>query len=100
MMQFVFLNNIAAQMTTNPYKLPGKGLKQHPFLYVGEWDNRYPKSQKMTIVRNGKVVWQYSIPIRTATGNIQEFDDATMLPNGNIVYACMSGAGIITPKRI
>lgn len=44
-------------------------------------------------------VWHYSIPQRTATGHIQEFDDATLLSNGNIVYACMSGAGIITPEK-
>ncbi|MEO5980016.1 MAG: hypothetical protein ABIS36_07020 [Chryseolinea sp.] len=88
-----------AQTDLQKYRLPGKGLNQHPFLYVGEWDFRNPQSQKMTIVRKGKVVWQYSIPMRTATGGIQEFDDATLLPNGNIVYACMSGAGIITPEK-
>lgn len=90
---------VNAQELNKTYKLPGKGLKQHPFLYVGEWDFRNPKSQKMTIVRGGKIVWQYSIPMRTATGGIQEFDDATLLSNGNIVYACMSGAGIITPDK-
>lgn len=88
-----------AQTLKNGYKCPGKGLKQHDFLYVGEWDMRNPQGQKMFVVRDGKVVWQYSIPLRTATGGIQEFDDATMLSNGNIVYACMSGAGIITPEK-
>ena len=44
-------------------------------------------------------MWQYSIPLKTATGAVQEFDDATLLSNGNIVYACMSGAGIITPEK-
>ncbi|MFN8240777.1 MAG: hypothetical protein U0X39_08510 [Bacteroidales bacterium] len=79
--------------------LPGRGLKEHPFLYVGEWDTRNPLSQKMTIVRKGKVAWQYSIPMRTLAGSIQEFDDATLLPDGNIVFACMSMAGIITPGK-
>ncbi|HAH26070.1 MAG TPA: hypothetical protein DCL77_20305 [Prolixibacteraceae bacterium] len=88
-----------AQSTPKEYQLPGKGLKQHDFVYVGEWDMRKPKAQSMFVVRDGKVVWQYSIPMRTATGGIQEFDDATMLPNGNIVYACMSGAGIVTPEK-
>lgn len=96
---FVFIISGSAQANLKDYKLPGKGLHQHPFLYVGEWDFRNPQAQKMTIVRGGKVVWQYSIPMRTATGGIQEFDDATLLPNGNIVYACMSGAGIITPEK-
>ncbi|WNH13052.1 hypothetical protein [Thalassobellus suaedae] len=76
-----------------------KGLSKHPFLYVGEWDTRKPKEQSMFIVRDGKLDWQYSIPMKTATGAIQEFDDVTMLSNGNIVFACMSGAGIITPEK-
>ena len=98
---FYFASALAAgaQTSLKDYKLQGRGLHQHPFLYVGEWDFRNPQAQKMTIVREGKVVWQYSIPMRTATGSIQEFDDATLLPNGNIVYAYMSGAGIITPEK-
>ncbi|MDP9079994.1 MAG: hypothetical protein M3O71_21420 [Bacteroidota bacterium] len=88
-----------AQNLNEGYKLPGKGLKQHDFLYAGEWDMRKPTAQSMFLVRGGKVVWQYSIPLRTATGGIQEFDDATLLSNGNIVYACMSGAGIVTPEK-
>ena len=88
----------SAQSVTKDYKFPGKGLKQHDFLYAGEWDIRKPHAQSLFLVRNGKVVWQYSIPLRTATGGVQEFDDATLLTNGNIVYACMSGAGIITPQ--
>jgi hypothetical protein len=88
-----------AQTINKDYILPGNGLKQHPFLYVGEWDVRNPTAQSMFLVRDGKIVWQYSIPQRTATGHIQEFDDATLLSNGNIIYACMSGAGIITPEK-
>jgi len=88
-----------AQTVTKDYKLPGNGLMQHDFLYAGEWDMRKPHAQSLFLVRNGKVVWQYSIPLRTATGGVQEFDDATLLSNGNIVYACMSGAGIITPEK-
>ncbi len=96
----IFLWTFAgAQTATKNYKIPGKGIKQHDFLYAGEWDMRKPQAQSMFLVRNGKVVWQYSIPLRTATGGIQEFDDATLLSNGNIVYACMSGAGIITPEK-
>jgi len=87
------------QNQVKEYKLPGKGLKQHNFLYAGEFDVRKPQAQSMFLVRGGKVVWQYSLPLRTATGGIQEIDDATLLPNGNIAYACMSGAGIITPQK-
>jgi hypothetical protein len=54
------------QNINNDYKLPGKGLKQHDFLYFGEWDMRKPTAQSMFLVRGGKVVWQYSIPLRTA----------------------------------
>jgi hypothetical protein len=88
-----------AQDLQKDYQLPGKGLKEHDFLYAGEWDLRKPSAQSIFLVRNGKVAWQYSIPLRTATGSISEFDDATLLPNGNIVYACMSGAGVITPEK-
>ena len=97
----LLLSNLISigQISKKDYKLPGKGLKQHDFVYAGEWDMRKPKAQSMFVVRGGKVVWQYSIPMRTATGAIQEFDDVTMLSNGNIVYACMSGAGIITPEK-
>ncbi|MEI7422524.1 MAG: hypothetical protein WCK18_10535 [Prolixibacteraceae bacterium] len=90
---------LQAQSSSQPYKFPGKGLKQHPFLYAGEWDTRHPEAQSMFLVRGGKVVWKYSIPMKLANGNIQEFDDVTMLSNGNIVFACMSGAGIITPDK-
>jgi hypothetical protein len=88
-----------AQTKTSGEQLPGKGLSRHPLLYVGEWDTRHPEAQSMFLVRDGKVVWKYSIPMRTAAGGVQEFDDVTLLPNGNIVYACMSGAGIITPEK-
>ena len=37
---------------------------QHPFLYAGEWDTRKPQEQSIFIVREGKIVWQYSMPIR------------------------------------
>lgn len=89
----------AGQKLPPGYQLPGKGLRQHDFLYVGEWDLRKPLEQSMFLVRKGKVVWRYAVPLRTATGGIQEFDDATLLSNGNIVYACMSGAGIVTPQK-
>ena len=41
----LFSGYIQAQTANKPYKLPGKGLKQHPFLYVGEWDTRKPTAQ-------------------------------------------------------
>jgi len=65
---FFICTFVGAQTLKNGYKCPGKGLKQHDFLYVGEWDMRNPQGQKMFVVRDGKVVWQYSIPLRTATG--------------------------------
>jgi hypothetical protein len=79
--------------------LPGNGLKQHPFLYVGEFDSRNPQAQTIFLVRDGKVAWRYSIPLYLCPFAIQEFDDVTMLANGNIVFACMSGAGIVTPEK-
>ena len=82
----------------SPAVLPGSGLDQHPFLYAGEWDTRKPL-QSMFLVRGGKVVWSYSIPLRLANGGVQEFDDATLLPDGNIIFSRMSGAGEVSPDR-
>jgi PQQ-like domain len=79
--------------------LPGRGAAQHSFLYAGEWDTRKPLQQSMFIVRDGKVVWQYSMPLHTATGGNQEFDDATLLPDGNIIFSRMSGAAMVSPGK-
>jgi hypothetical protein len=79
--------------------LPGNGVAQHPFLYAGEWDTRKPEEQSIFIVRGGKVVWQYSMPLRNSGGRIQEFDDATMLSNGNVIFSHMSGAGMVSPDK-
>ena len=79
--------------------ISGKGLKGKSFLYVGEWDTRHPDAQVMSIVRNGKLVWQYSIPLHPTPGANQEFDDITMMDDGNIMFARMSGAGIVTPDK-
>jgi hypothetical protein len=84
---------------TTPAVLPGKGPAQHPFLYAGEWDTRKPQEQSIFIVREGKIVWQYSMPIKTASGGNQEFDDATLLSSGNVIFSRMSGAGMVSPDK-
>jgi hypothetical protein len=75
------------------------GLSGRSFLFVGEWDKRHPDAQKMSVVLDGKVVWQHTIPLQPSPNISQEFDDITMLPDRNIVYAQMSGAGIIAPDK-
>jgi hypothetical protein len=82
----------------SPAVLPGRGLAQHPFLYAGEWDTR-KANQSMFLVRDGRIVWSTSIPLHPTPGANQEFDDATLLPNGNIIYSRMSGAGEISPDH-
>src|SRR6185312_8111274 len=56
--------------TTNadpaPANLPGRGMAEHPMLYIGEGYN------KMFVVNKGKVIWTYS------TGKGNEYDDAWM----------------------
>ena len=105
----VSVNSVIAQTTAtrpatsapavySPAVLPGKGLSQHPFLYAGEWDTRKP-DQSMFIVRDGKIVWSTTIPLHPTPGANQEFDDATLLPNGNIIFSRMSGAGEISPDK-
>jgi hypothetical protein len=82
----------------SPAVLPGNGLLQHSFLYAGEWDTRKPL-QSMFLVRDGKIVWSYSIPLRLPNGGIQEFDDATLLSDGNIIFSRMSGVGMVSPEK-
>lgn len=67
--------------------LPGKGLAQHPMLYVGENCNT------MFLVNEGKVIWTYS------TGTGPEFDDVWMLSNGNILFSRMAYVAEITPAK-
>ncbi len=81
-----------------PALLPGKGLAQHPFLYTGEWDHR-KTNQTIFVVREGKVVWTYDIPIKDVDGTLQELGDATMLSNGNIIFCRKVGASEITPDK-
>lgn len=72
---------------STPANLPGKGLAQHPMLYIGEGYN------KMFVINNGKIIWTYS------TGKGYEFDDAWMLSNGNILYSRMQYVAEITPEK-
>ena len=82
----------------SPAALPGKGAAQHDFLYAGEWDTRKPM-QSMFIVRGGRIVWQYSIPLHPASHVTQEFDDATRLKNGDILFSRLTGAGEVRPDK-
>ncbi|GAB3920844.1 hypothetical protein [Mucilaginibacter myungsuensis] len=70
-----------------PANLPGKGLAQHPMLYVGENNTR------MSLIKDGKVIWTYQ------TGKGYEYDDVWMLSNGNIVFTRMKYISIITPDK-
>jgi hypothetical protein len=70
-----------------PPNLPGKGLAQHPMLYIGEGYN------KMFLINEGKVIWTYS------TGHGNEYDDIWMLSNGNILFSRMQYLAVITPKK-
>jgi hypothetical protein len=83
----------------SPEPLPSTSTSQHPFLYAGEWDTRKPNEQSIFIVRGGKIVWQYSMPIKSATGRTQEFDDATMLADGRVIFSRMSGASMLDPEK-
>ncbi len=81
-----------------PAVLPGKGLAEHPFLYTGEWDTRR-NDQIMSLVRDGKVVWSYSIPLNDPNGVLEELGDATLLSNGNIAFCRKIGFSVITPDK-
>jgi len=67
--------------------LPGKGMAQHPMLYIGEGLNT------IFVVNDGKIVWTYS------TGPGWEYDDVWMLSNGNILFTRMQYIAIVTPEK-
>jgi hypothetical protein len=77
----------ATNAAPTPAGLPGKGMAQHPMLYLGEGYN------KLFVVNNGKVIWTYS------TGRGFEYDDAWMLSNGNIVFSRMQYVAEVTPQK-
>lgn len=81
-----------------PDVLPGKGLAQHDFLYTGQWDTR-KDSQTVSLVRKGKVVWQYAISNKDRNNVLSEFSDIHRLSNGHLLYACKTGAAEITADK-
>ena len=80
---------VYAQGPAVPSVLPGNGLAQHDFMYVGESHDR-----NIFIVRGGKVVWSYSDPAGKG-----EISDAVMLSNGNILFTHQFGVTEITPDK-
>ena len=88
-----------ANASETPAAPPTHEMFARPFICAGEWDNRNPWAQSIFLVKDGLVPWQYSIPLYTCPFSIQEFSDIAMLPNGNIVFASMNAAGIITPEK-
>jgi len=66
---------------------------QHPFLYCGEWQHRSTSDQVMYIVREGKVVWSYTNPLKGELG------DCSLLANGNVLFSRQFGASEITPEK-
>jgi hypothetical protein len=87
-----------ANPATHPSNLPGNGLAQHDFLYAGEFETR-KDVQTLWLIRGGKVAWSYAIPSKDASGKSQELDDATLLPNGNVLFSHLTGASEVTPDK-
>ncbi len=83
------LADISKNASANPVpaNLPGKGLAEHPMLYIGEGCNT------MFLVKEGKVIWTYS------TGAGWEYDDIWLLSNGHILFSRMQYAEEITPQK-
>ena len=69
--------------------LPDNGLGQHDFFYAGE-----AKTRDMYIVRKGKVAWEIHDPAGKG-----EISDASLLSNGNILFAHQFGVTLITPDK-
>lgn len=73
-------------------------VEHRSFLYAGEWDTR-KELQSIFLVRDGRVTWSYTMPLKTKEGRFQEFDDVTLLPDGTILFSRMTGAGLVTPEK-
>jgi hypothetical protein len=72
-----------------PADLPGNGLLQHDFFYAGE-----AKTRDMYIVRKGQIAWAY----HDSAGK-GEISDATLLSNGNVLFAHQFGVTLIDPDK-
>ena len=70
-----------------PDPLPGRGLAEHPFLYIGEW------CRGLYVVNDGKIIWTY-----VAEGK-GEYEDAWMLSNGNILFTRLLCIAEVTPEK-
>ncbi|RXH55581.1 PQQ-binding-like beta-propeller repeat protein [Granulicella sibirica] len=68
---------------------PDVTLGRHDFLYAGE-----SKERRIFLVRGGQVVWSYDDP--SGRG---EISDATMLSNGNILFAHQFAVEEITQEK-
>jgi len=91
----------ASVVPNSPDLLPGDGLKQHPFLYCGEWNFVAPE-QTIWIVRDGKPVWSYAIPYDIQFDGKKDFEelgDCALLANGNVVFSTRRGASEVTPDK-
>lgn len=86
----LFSLQAAAAFAADAPPLPGRGLAQHDFLYTGEFDTRKPV-QTLSLVKGGKIVWQYTIPTNDANKNLSEFSDVHMLKSGDVVFAYKTG---------
>lgn len=74
-------------------------LKRHSFLYTGEYDYRDKRDQTIFLIKRGKVVWSYKMPFYDKNGVMQELGDASIMPNGNVLFCKKVGASIVTPNK-
>lgn len=77
---------------------PSASLHRHPFLLSGEWDHR-KDTQTLFLVRGGKVVWSHAVPMTNPDGSGNELGDASLLANGNVLFAYKTGAAEVTPDH-
>jgi hypothetical protein len=91
-------SRIARAEAPLPGSLPGRGLAQHDFICAGQWDTRNPL-ETVTLVREGKVAWTYTIPDKNERNETAELSDIHLLSNGNLLYAHKTGAAEVTPDK-
>lgn len=93
--------SMPAWAQNSPAVLPGHGLKQHSFLYCGEWNYVSPE-QTIWLIRQGKPVWSYSIPYHVQFDGKEDFEelgDCSLLEDGSVVFSTRLGASIVSADK-
>lgn len=92
------LTQLAAALALPALAKPSTRIGRHPFLLTGEWDHRLD-TQTLFLVRDGQIAWRHAVPMTNPDGSGNELGDASLLADGNILFAYKTGAAVVTPDH-